>query len=220
MHACMHACAGDQAQNACRRSPRTIGLHASAHAHSFTNGPKNPLPQEYARWLRKLAKARKAYAEAYRNEDNETLAAYGYEVRGACAFSNAAWARGALAALRPAAARAAAALEGGVVAAAPSPRKWLGVPARARNPGTKHAPTLTNPRPPLCVQGYVAEGLDLGPTFDPEDVTDHRWARPLCLGKIVYVCASVNVCVCVCVRPICARATTSLQSSMHHCVTP
>eukprot|EP00878_Enallax_costatus_P011450 GHUV01011954.1.p2 GENE.GHUV01011954.1~~GHUV01011954.1.p2 ORF type:complete len:434 (+),score=125.86 GHUV01011954.1:1557-2858(+) len=27
----------------------------------------------------------------------------------------------------------------------------------------------------LRPQGYVAEGLDLGPTFDPEDVTDHRY---------------------------------------------
>ncbi|KAI8472281.1 MAG: hypothetical protein J3K34DRAFT_519900 [Monoraphidium minutum] len=63
----------------------------------------DPVAQkEYAAWLRKLARARRAYAEAYRNEDNETLAAYGYE-------------------------------------------------------------------------GYVAEGLDLGPTFDPEDVTDHRY---------------------------------------------
>ncbi|KIY94001.1 Translocase of chloroplast 90 [Monoraphidium neglectum] len=58
--------------------------------------------KEYAAWLRKLSRAKRAYAEAYRNEDNETLAAYGYE-------------------------------------------------------------------------GYVAEGLDLGPTFDPEDVTDHRY---------------------------------------------
>jgi hypothetical protein len=25
------------------------------------------------------------------------------------------------------------------------------------------------------LQGYVAEGLDLGPSFDPEDGTDHRY---------------------------------------------
>lgn len=25
------------------------------------------------------------------------------------------------------------------------------------------------------LQGYVAEGLDLGPSFDPEDNTDHRY---------------------------------------------
>ncbi len=28
---------------------------------------------------------------------------------------------------------------------------------------------------PCCCQGYVAEGLDLGITFDPEDATDHRY---------------------------------------------
>jgi hypothetical protein len=27
----------------------------------------------------------------------------------------------------------------------------------------------------LHLQGYVAEGLDLGPSFDPEDGTDHRY---------------------------------------------
>eukprot|EP00775_Hariotina_reticulata_P001040 gene1040-1378_t len=63
----------------------------------------NPHAQkEYGAWLRKLEKAKKAYKEAYDNEEIETMAAYGYE-------------------------------------------------------------------------GYVAEGLDLGPTFDPEDITDHRY---------------------------------------------
>lgn len=42
--------------------------------------PTHSHTQEYGSWLRKLAKARRAYAEAYRNEDNETMAAYGYEV--------------------------------------------------------------------------------------------------------------------------------------------
>lgn len=37
--------------------------------------------KEYAAWLRKLEKAKKAYKEAYDNEEIETLAAYGYEVR-------------------------------------------------------------------------------------------------------------------------------------------
>jgi hypothetical protein len=27
----------------------------------------------------------------------------------------------------------------------------------------------------VVLQGYVAEGLDLGPSFDPEDSTDHRY---------------------------------------------
>ncbi|WIA36062.1 hypothetical protein OEZ86_007418 [Tetradesmus obliquus] len=58
--------------------------------------------KEYGAWLRRLDKAKKAYREAYDNEEIETLAAYGYE-------------------------------------------------------------------------GYVAEGLDLGPSFDPEDNTDHRY---------------------------------------------
>jgi hypothetical protein len=38
--------------------------------------------KEYGAWLRKLDKAKKAYREAYDNEEIETLAAYGYEVRG------------------------------------------------------------------------------------------------------------------------------------------
>lgn len=37
--------------------------------------------KEYAAWLRKLEKAKKAYQEAYDNEEVEQLAAYGYEVR-------------------------------------------------------------------------------------------------------------------------------------------
>lgn len=37
--------------------------------------------KEYAAWLRKLERAKKAYKEAYDNEELETLAAYGYEVR-------------------------------------------------------------------------------------------------------------------------------------------
>jgi hypothetical protein len=36
--------------------------------------------KEYGAWLRKLEKAKKAYREAYDNEEIETLAAYGYEV--------------------------------------------------------------------------------------------------------------------------------------------
>jgi hypothetical protein len=36
--------------------------------------------KEYAAWLRRLRRARRAYADAYRNEDNEAMAAYGYEV--------------------------------------------------------------------------------------------------------------------------------------------
>jgi hypothetical protein len=36
--------------------------------------------KEYAAWLRKLDKAKKAYQEAYGNEEVEQLAAYGYEV--------------------------------------------------------------------------------------------------------------------------------------------
>ena len=32
------------------------------------------------------------------------------------------------------------------------------------------------PPPPVRYEGYVAEGLDLGPTFDPEDNTNHRYA--------------------------------------------
>jgi len=38
--------------------------------------------KEYAAWLRKLEKAKKAYQEAYDNEEVEQLAGYGYEVRG------------------------------------------------------------------------------------------------------------------------------------------
>lgn len=34
----------------------------------------------YAAWLRKLDKAKRAYREAYENEELESLAAYGYEV--------------------------------------------------------------------------------------------------------------------------------------------
>jgi transcriptional regulator of NAD metabolism len=37
--------------------------------------------KEYAAWLRKLDKAKRAYQEAYDNEEIEQLAAYGYEVR-------------------------------------------------------------------------------------------------------------------------------------------
>jgi hypothetical protein len=37
--------------------------------------------KEYAAWLRKLEKNRRAYQEAYENEEIEQLAAYGYEVR-------------------------------------------------------------------------------------------------------------------------------------------
>jgi hypothetical protein len=40
--------------------------------------------KEYAAWLRKLSRARKAYQEAYGNEEVEQLAAYGYEVRCVC----------------------------------------------------------------------------------------------------------------------------------------
>ena len=36
-----------------------------------------------------------------------------------------------------------------------------------------HTHTITHTR--THPQGYVAEGIDLGPTFDPEDVTDHRY---------------------------------------------
>ena len=42
--------------------------------------------KEYGAWLRRLARARRAYAEAYRNEDNETMAAYGYEVSRSVGF--------------------------------------------------------------------------------------------------------------------------------------
>jgi len=36
--------------------------------------------KEYGAWLKKLDKAKKAYKEAYDNEEIETMAGYGYEV--------------------------------------------------------------------------------------------------------------------------------------------
>lgn len=36
--------------------------------------------KEYAAWLRRLSRAKRAYADAYENEEVEALAAYGYEV--------------------------------------------------------------------------------------------------------------------------------------------
>ena len=64
---CVRACV-----RACRRKRTGPCSRPPRHKH---------VPQEYATWLRRLAKIRRAYAEAYRNEDNETMAAYGYEVR-------------------------------------------------------------------------------------------------------------------------------------------
>ena len=49
-----------------------MNAHTTHNTRTYT--------QEYGIWLRKLARARRAYADAYRNEDLETLAAYGYEV--------------------------------------------------------------------------------------------------------------------------------------------
>ena len=37
--------------------------------------------REYGAWLRRLAKSRRAYREAAENEEVETMAGFGYEVR-------------------------------------------------------------------------------------------------------------------------------------------
>jgi hypothetical protein len=43
--------------------------------------------REYGAWLRRLAKSRRAYREAAENEEVETMAGFGYEVRACvCAY--------------------------------------------------------------------------------------------------------------------------------------